>query len=702
MCTAPSTWVAPGLLPGRVPLSAGCDAFDQVPTEVGMNTIAMLEAAASGDLDVLVLLGADPLSDFPDSGLAARALESVGTVIAIESLPNASTVAHADVVLPAAMATEVDGTFTNLEGRVSVCEQKVTPPGTARADWMIATELAARLGADLGVESPESIRAEIAAVSPVHCCSSPKPRWPMAVSRASWSVARRSKPHRFGLDHPGQRRLLPAPRRRSPHVRQRHDAAGQRLQRRPRRLGEGHAQPADFEKLGLDAGTVVKVISGRGELMAPLAADFGVPAGSAMMPARRGQRQHPDRCVGVGHRRSGGTRMMFAQDPLYAGDWLGDALITGLKVLVAFAFLLVAVMLNIWFLRKVISDFQNRIGPNTAGRWGILQSLADGIKLFFKEDLIPDNSDRFAFKLAPYLSLVPAFLVFAIIPIGGGFNDEDGDGVVTIFGHDTFLQVADPPVGVLWFLAMSSLAIYGIMLAGWSSGSKYPLIGSVRASAQMVSYEAALGLALASVLVVSGTLSTHAMVLDQSGTGPCILRNREHPSGLVPPAGRHRALRRLHHRRHGRTQPSAVRPRRSRTGDRRRLPHRVLLDPVRTLLPRRVHEPDHDGRPARHALPRRPQRPGVLLPEGWWIGVFWFFVKLMGFLFLLVWVRATLPRFRYDQLMDFGWKLLIPLSLGWFILLAFIQIGRDEDWSTAQFVGLGVGLAAVFVASPAC
>ena len=212
--------------------------------------------------------------------------------------------------------------------------------------------------------------------------------------------------------------------------------------------------------------------------------------------------------------------MMFAQDPLYAGDWLGDALITGLKVLVAFAFLLVAVMLNIWFLRKVISDFQNRIGPNTAGRWGILQSLADGIKLFFKEDLIPDNSDRFAFKLAPYLSLVPAFLVFAIIPIGGDFNGDDGDGVVSIFGHDTLLQVADPPVGVLWFLAMSSLAIYGVMLAGWSSGSKYPLIGSVRASAQMVSYEAALGLALASVLLVSGTLSTHAMVIDQSGEGP--------------------------------------------------------------------------------------------------------------------------------------------------------------------------------------
>ena len=393
--------MAPGLLPGRVPLSAGCDAFDQVPTEVGMDTIAMLEAAASGDLDVLVLLGSDPLSDVPDADLAERGLAGAGTVIAVEMLPNASTLAHADLVLPAAAPTEVDGTFTNLEGRVSVAEQKVTPPGTARADWMIAAELALRLGADLGVESPESIRAEIAAVSPVHA-ELTEPRWPMAVSRASWSVARRSKPHRFGLDHPGQRRLLPAPRRRSPHVRQRHDAAGQRLQRGLAASVKVTLNPADFEKLGLDAGTVVKVISGRGELMAPLAADFGVPAGSAMIPANAGvQRQHPDRCVGVGHRRSGGTRMMFAQDPLYAGDWLGDALITGLKVLVALAFLLVAVMLNIWFLRKVISDFQNRIGPNTAGRWGILQSLADGIKLFFKEDLIPDNSDRFASSWRP-------------------------------------------------------------------------------------------------------------------------------------------------------------------------------------------------------------------------------------------------------------------------------------------------------------
>ena len=187
--------------------------------------------------------------------------------------------------------------------------------------------------------------------------------------------------------------------------------------------------------------------------------------------------------------------MILGLDPLFTdGVDLGDFGWVLVKVVVAFVFLLVAVMLNIWFLRKVIADFQNRIGPSVAGPWGILQSLADGIKLFMKEDLIPEKSDRFVFKLAPYLSLVPAFLVFAIVPLGGNFNEtrvlEDGTvqtGVVGWGDNVTFLQVADPPVGILFFLAMSSLAIYGIMLAGWSSGSKYPLLGSVRASAQMLS-----------------------------------------------------------------------------------------------------------------------------------------------------------------------------------------------------------------------
>ena len=213
--------------------------------------------------------------------------------------------------------------------------------------------------------------------------------------------------------------------------------------------------------------------------------------------------------------------MIIAADPLF-NDPFGwsEVGVVLLKVVVAFVFLLVAVMFNIWFLRKVISDMQNRIGPNLAGPWGILVTLADGIKLFFKEDLIPEKSHRFVFKMAPYLSLIPAFLVFAIVPIGGDFNRIDGpDGVISIFGHQTLLQVADPPVGILFFLAMSSLAVYGVMLAGWGSGSKYPLLGFSTSFAQMVSYEAALGLSIASVVLVSGTLSMHEMVLVQAGQG---------------------------------------------------------------------------------------------------------------------------------------------------------------------------------------
>ena len=164
-----------------------------------------------------------------------------------------------------------------------------------------------------------------------------------------------------------------------------------------------------------------------------------------------------------------------AGDPLYVGGvgWV-VVLIVAIKVLVVFAALMVSVMLMIWFERKVISDMQSRIGPNRAGPFGIAQTLADGIKLFFKEDLLPDQADRFVFKLAPYLTIIPAFLSFAIVPIGGE---------VTVAGHTFELQLADPPMGILFLLAMSSIGVYGIMLAGWSSGSKYPLLGSVRASA---------------------------------------------------------------------------------------------------------------------------------------------------------------------------------------------------------------------------
>ena len=248
----------------------------------------------------------------------------------------------------------------------------------------------------------------------------------------------------------------------------------------------------------------------------------------------------------------------------------------------------------------------NRLGPNRAGPFGILQTLADGIKFFFKEDLLPDRADKRVFILAPFLSLVPAFLVFSVIPIGGEFTDEQ-QGAVEIFGHDTWLQLADPPIGVLLILACSSIAVYGVMLAGWSSGSKYPLLGSVRASAQMVSYEAALGLSVVAVVLLAGSLSTHDIVMSQAGDG---CGGSDPP--LEPDRHRRRAVRDLPHRRHRRAQPTAVRPRGGRAGAGRRLPHRVQLDPLRAVLPRRVHEHRDDVGDHRHALPRRTGRPHLL------------------------------------------------------------------------------------------
>ena len=163
---------------------------------------------------------------------------------------------------------------------------------------------------------------------------------------------------------------------------------------------------------------------------------------------------------------------IFALDPLLDGDiGLAEVLIVLLKTVVAFGLLLTSVILMIWFERKLISDFQNRVGPNKAGPWGLLQTLADGLKLIMKEDLIPDRADRRVFILAPFLSAVPAFVTFAVVPIGGGFDGEKF-GAISLFGHDTYVQLADPPIGVLLILAMSSIAVYGVMLAGWSSGSK--------------------------------------------------------------------------------------------------------------------------------------------------------------------------------------------------------------------------------------
>ena len=171
------------------------------------------------------------------------------------------------------------------------------------------------------------------------------------------------------------------------------------------------------------------------------------------------------------------TASVLALDPMLVGDasWTAIGIVV-LKVLAIFVIGLVGTMFMVWFERKVVSGMQNRVGPNKAGPFGMLQTLADGIKLFFKEDLLPSRADRVVFRLAPFLAFVPAFLVWAVIPLGGDFTDGN-DGTVVWWGETTRVQLADPPVGILFVLAMSSIAVYGIMLAGWASGSKYPLLG---------------------------------------------------------------------------------------------------------------------------------------------------------------------------------------------------------------------------------
>lgn len=365
-------------------------------------------------------------------------------------------------------------------------------------------------------------------------------------------------------------------------------------------------------------------------------------------------------------------------DPLLSGDiGLAAVLIVLLKVVVAFTVLMLGVMAMVWFERKLIADMQNRIGPNRAGPFGILQTLADGLKLMFKEDLEPERSDPFVFKLAPFLALIPAFLVFAVIPVAGNFSDG-ADGVVTMFGHETFMQVADPQMGILFVLAMSSVAVYGVMLAGWSSGSKYPLLGSVRASAQMVSYEASLGLSVAAVLLFSGTLSTNGIVAEQSGG-----RWNLWMTALVP------------------FLIFIV----SATAELNRPPF-DLVEAEQELVG--SFQTEYSG--FRFAIfylaeflnavtmgaiivtlflggPNGPVPFADSLAWAW--GLVWFTLKLVAVLYVFVWVRASVPRVRYDQLMDLGWKALIPLSLGWLLLLVAIRVGDDAGWNPAVVVALG-------------
>jgi NADH-quinone oxidoreductase subunit H len=343
-------------------------------------------------------------------------------------------------------------------------------------------------------------------------------------------------------------------------------------------------------------------------------------------------------------------------DPLFSQGLNWEVwLIVIIKVLIALLVLLVATALMIWFERKVISDMQSRVGPNRAGPWGLLQTLADGTKLIFKEDLIPSNSDSFTFKLAPYLSTVPAFIAFAVVPVGGTLH---------IGSHYFELQVADPPIGILLVLATSGIAVYGVMLAGWSSGSKYPLLGSVRASAQVISYEAALGMSVVTVVLVSHSLSTRAIVAAQSngfwnwnlirlGFLPFIFFMIAITAELTrPPFDLTEAEQELVGGFH--TEYSSM-----------RFGMFFLAEFMNTITMSAVVVTLFFGGP-NGWIPR------FIPTSDIWMPIIWFLAKTAAFCFIYVWFRAALPRLRYDQLMDLGWKRLIPLTLGWLLLVASV------------------------------
>jgi len=325
------------------------------------------------------------------------------------------------------------------------------------------------------------------------------------------------------------------------------------------------------------------------------------------------------------------------------------------KTLVVFVFLMVMTLFMIWAERRVVARMQQRLGPNRVGPFGILQGLADGIKLALKEDLIPTAADRIVFILAPIISAIPAFMAFAVIPFGP---------TVSIFGEHTNLQLTDLPVAVLFVLAMSSMGIYGIVLAGWSSGSTYPLLGGVRSAAQMISYEVAMGLSFVGVFIQSGSLSTSEIVAAQAHRWICLTAFVSFAIYAVAMVGEtNRAPFDL---------PEAE-------GELVGGFHTEYTSLKFALF----FLAEYINMVTVSALMTTLFLGGWRAPwpislwgaanTGWW-PVLWFFGKLFAVLFVFIWLRGTLPRLRYDQFMKIGWKLLIPANLIWIMAEASIQV----------------------------
>jgi NADH-quinone oxidoreductase subunit H len=353
------------------------------------------------------------------------------------------------------------------------------------------------------------------------------------------------------------------------------------------------------------------------------------------------------------------------------------------KAVLVFVYLLLQVLVVIWFERRVIGRMQQRPGPNRFGPLGLLQTLADGLKLMMKEDVTPKNADKVMFVLAPLIVGSLAFVSFAIIPMGG---------TVEMFGHTTPLQLTDTPVATLLVLAVAGVGAYGFVLAGWSSGSTYPLLGGIRSTAQVISYEIAMGLSLVAVFLYAGSMSTSQIVAAQDGLWYIVPLFFSFVVYIITMVGETNRL------------PFDLAEGEGELGGGFHTEYSsmkfgmfFLGEYINMFTVSALATTLFLGGPA--------APPGIaglfdgMFNQGWW-GLLWFTLKMWLFIFFYVWLRGSLPRVRYDQFMKFGWKLMIPASLAWVIAVALIraaQVGYfgDSPWATVITVGV---IAALVIA----
>jgi NADH-quinone oxidoreductase subunit H len=351
-----------------------------------------------------------------------------------------------------------------------------------------------------------------------------------------------------------------------------------------------------------------------------------------------------------------------------------------IKIVFIFVLLVVFTLFNIWFERRVVARMQHRVGPNRVGPAGLLQSLADGVKLALKEDVIPKNADKAVYWLAPVIAVVPSFLVFAVIPLGPE---------VSIFGVETRLQLTDFPVAVLFVLAVAAVGVYGIVLGGWSSGSTYPLLGGLRSSAQVISYELAMGLSFVAVFLYAGSMSTSEIVDAQTSLWYAVALLPSFAVYLI-----------------------------SMVGETNRAP--FDLPEAEGELVGGFHTEYSSLKFALFFLAEYINMVNVsaiavtLFLGGWrapwpissigdgyfntgWWPLLWFVGKVLLLLYVFIWLRGTLPRLRYDQFMALGWKVLLPVSLLWIFVVAALRLVTTGGVDRQTIIYWGAGITALLL-----